>query len=134
MDRPLKVLVVDDEPINQKVLQCILQKYGHDVYTANNGKEAIEIYNKIRLDIIFMDILMPIMDGLTVIKDIREIQNFINNNHIQIIATSSPDIFMDNKEIFDKYEVTQLMPKPIDFILLKKKLAEAISHIIVPIR
>ena len=134
MDRPLKVLVVDDEPINQKVLQCILQKYGHDVYTANNGKEAIEIYNKIRLDIIFMDILMPIMDGLTVIKDIREIQNFINNNHIQIIATSSPDIFMDNKEIFNKYEVTQLTPKPIDFILLKEKLAEAISHIIVPIR
>jgi len=134
MDRPLKVLVVDDEPINQKVLQCILQKYGHDVYTANNGKEAIEIYNKIRLDIIFMDILMPIMDGLTVIKDIREIQNFINNNHIQIIATSSPDIFIDNKEFFDKYEVTQLLPKPIDFILLREKLAEAISHIIVPIR
>lgn len=134
MDRPLKVLVVDDEPINQKVLQCILLKYGHDVYTANNGEEAIRIYNKIRLDLIFMDILMPIMDGLTAIKEIREIQNFINNNHIQIIATSSPDIFMDNKEIFDKYEVTQLMPKPIDFILLKEKLAEAISHIIVPIR
>jgi len=41
---------------------------------------------------------------------------------------------MDNKEIFNKYEVTQLTPKPIDFILLKEKLAEAISHIIVPIR
>ena len=77
---------------------------------------------------------MPVMDGLTAIKEIREIQNFINNNHIQIIATSSPDIFIDNKEIFDKYEVTQLMPKPIDFILLKEKLAEAISHIIVSIR
>ena len=107
MDRPLKVLVVDDEPINQKVLQCILQKYGHDVYTANNGKEAIEIYNKTRLDLIFMDILMPIMDGLTTIKEIREIRNFINNNYIPIIATSSPDIFIDNKETFDKYEVTQ---------------------------
>ena len=134
MDRPLKLLVVDDEPINQKVLQYILQKYGHNVYTANNGKESIEIYNKTRLDLIFMDILMPIMDGLTAIKEIREIRNFINNNHIPIIATSSPDILIDNKETFDKYEVTQLMPKPIDFILLKQKLAEAISNIILPTR
>lgn len=134
MDRPLKVLVVDDEPIDKKVLQYILQKYGHDVYTANNGKEAIEIYNKTQLDLIFMDILMPVMDGLSAIKEIRKTHNFTNNNNMPIIATSSPDIFIENKGFFDKYEVTQLMPKPIDFILLKQILAEAISHIILPTR
>lgn len=134
MDRPFKILIVEDELINQKVLQCILQKYGHDVYIANNGKEALDIFKTTRLDLIFMDILMPILDGITAIKEIRETASFINNNNIKIIATTSPDVFIENKEIFDKHNVTQLISKPIDFVILKQKLAEAISNFILPVR
>ena len=134
MNRSFKILVVEDEQINQKVLQCILQKYGHDVYVANNGKEALDIFKTTKLDLIFMDILMPTMDGITAIKEIRETMNFINNNNIQIIVTTSPDFFIENQDFFDRYNVTQLIPKPIDFVLLKQKLAEAISNFILPAR
>lgn len=134
MDRSFKILIAEDELINQKVLQCILQKYGHDVYIANNGKEALDIFKTTKLDLIFMDILMPTMDGITAIKEIRETASFINNNNIQIIATTSPDVFIENEEIFNKYNVTQLISKPIDFVMLKQKLAEAISNFILPVR
>ncbi len=68
----LKLLLVDDNPFNQKVGVLKLQKQGHEVSVAGSGKEALAILEKRTFDIIFMDMHMPEMDGLETTARIRQ--------------------------------------------------------------
>ena len=66
-----KVLVVDDEPRNVRILQIHLNAQGYTVYTAEDGVEALDIVEKDAPDLILLDINMPKMDGFEVVKRIR---------------------------------------------------------------
>lgn len=70
----LNILVAEDSPANQMVIRLLLNNLGHNVTIANNGLEAIKIAkeNEQSLDVVFMDISMPEMDGITATKEIRE--------------------------------------------------------------
>ena len=68
-----RILVVDDEPEVGNMLKKFLTKKGHDVYTALNGEEALEVVKKERPHIVLLDIIMPKMDGIECLKRIREI-------------------------------------------------------------
>jgi CheY-like chemotaxis protein len=74
-----KVLLVEDNIINQDIIKGLLEGSGIDIDIANNGKEALDIYlsNKNRYELIFMDIHMPIIDGYEATKKIREIDSSI---------------------------------------------------------
>ncbi len=61
----IEVLYVEDKLVNQKVFSIMLENEGCNIDVANNGKEAVEMAAKKKYDIIFMDIQMPVMDGLT---------------------------------------------------------------------
>ncbi len=61
---PLRVLLVDDNAINQKVAVRILQQFGYQPEVAANGREALEMLDRQPFDFIFMDVMMPEMDGL----------------------------------------------------------------------
>ncbi len=86
--RNLNVLLVEDNHINQVLAVGLLQKLGHVVTIAENGKVAIEALNDSRFDAIFMDIQMPEMDGLTATKLIRE-QEKKTARHTPIIAMTA---------------------------------------------
>ena len=66
-----KILVVDDEPRNVKILQIHLNARGYAVYTAADGLQALDIVEKEMPDLILLDINMPRMDGFEVVKRIR---------------------------------------------------------------
>jgi len=70
--KSLKVLVAEDNLINQKIALLNLEKLGHQVRFANNGIEAVELYKKENFDVVFMDIQMPEMGGLEATGQIRE--------------------------------------------------------------
>ncbi|HVY72413.1 MAG TPA: response regulator [Verrucomicrobiae bacterium] len=68
---PLRLLMAEDNPINQKVTQHLLQQMGYKTEIANNGKEAVDAVERETYDIVFMDMQMPEMDGLEATAEIR---------------------------------------------------------------
>jgi len=71
---PMRIMVCDDNAINQKVAQRVLQQMGYTVTVTSNGREALEAVDRERFDLIFMDLQMPELNGLEATKAIRERQ------------------------------------------------------------
>ncbi|NQX62733.1 PAS domain S-box protein [Paenibacillus qinlingensis] len=74
-EQTLKILIAEDNEVNQLVLKKMIEKLGHKTTIVQNGKEAVEAVKRYPYDIIFMDIQMPWMDGLTATKIIHEMLN-----------------------------------------------------------
>lgn len=66
------ILIVDDEFSVAEVLEAVLTDAGHEVITAINGRQALERLNQRRPDLVLLDFMMPIMDGPTLLKEIRK--------------------------------------------------------------
>ncbi len=71
MDKKI-ILLVDDEPDFLEVIKSRLESNGYDVLTASNGKEALETLKKEKVDAVLLDILMPGMNGIETLKNIRQ--------------------------------------------------------------
>jgi two-component system sensor histidine kinase/response regulator len=84
----LQILLVEDNPVNHTVGLRMLQKMGHVVALAKNGKEALERIAKNKFDLVFMDVQMPEMDGLTATRHIRASER-LSGRHQRIIAMTA---------------------------------------------
>jgi len=83
-----KVLVVDDDPINRKLIVRILSKKGFEAIEAGNGVEAFTALENNDIDIILLDIVMPVMDGIEFLKEIKTKPAYIN---VPIIILTTDD-------------------------------------------
>ncbi len=70
--RPLSVLLVEDHEINRKLAQIMLQRMGHHFVLANDGQQALNCLDKETFDVVLLDVMMPVMDGMTALKIWRE--------------------------------------------------------------
>ena len=70
-DGPIKVLLVDDDRINRVLLNAILKREGYTVLEANDGQEAVDIFDNEKPDLVLMDVMMPVMDGYEATKLIK---------------------------------------------------------------
>jgi CheY-like chemotaxis protein len=70
--RPLSVLLVEDHEINRKLAQIMLQRMGHHFVLANDGQQALNCLEKETFDLVLLDVMMPVMDGMTALKTWRE--------------------------------------------------------------
>lgn len=71
-----KVLVVDDEPDILEFIEYNLRREGYDVYLANNGQEGIDKARQINPDLIILDVMMPVIDGIETCRRLREMEEF----------------------------------------------------------
>ncbi len=81
----MSILLVEDNILNQRLMTINLSSLGHKVTVANNGLEGVELFKKNPFDLILMDIMMPVMDGIEATKVIREIEKR-ENKYTPIIA------------------------------------------------
>jgi CheY-like chemotaxis protein len=91
------VLLVEDNLINQKIVLLSLKKLVKNIDVAVNGKEALDKFGTSKYDIILMDVQMPIMNGYTAAKKIREIEAS-TNSHTPIIAITANALMGDREE------------------------------------
>jgi two-component system, sensor histidine kinase and response regulator len=85
--RRLRILLVEDNAINQKLAGSLLGKLGHEVTIADNGRTALDLFAPMAFDLIFMDMQMPVMDGISATQAIREKEQGIC--HTPIIAMTA---------------------------------------------
>ena len=107
-----RILVAEDNPNNQLLIKIILQKLGLEVVLVENGKLAVEKYENENFDLIFLDINMPIMDGLTALKIIREQEQKLQK-HTPIIALTANSINGDRERYIDE-GMDNYLSKPFD--------------------
>ena len=86
--RSLRVLVAEDNPVNQTLVSRMLEKLGHNVRVANNGKEAIQCAQDEDFDLILMDVQMPEMDGIEATTEIRAAEGS-TGKHVPIVAVTA---------------------------------------------
>lgn len=108
-----KVLVAEDNLANQELIKAILENMQIDFEIVNNGLEAYEYYKKNQYDLIFMDINMPIMDGIESFNKIREYEISANKEKTPICALTANAIKGD-KERFLELGMNEYLSKPIN--------------------
>ena len=115
----LKILLVEDNILNQRIITFSFKKYNHEVTIANNGLEAVEKFNETTFDVILMDIMMPVMDGLEASMKIREVEkNKDVKNRTPIIALTANTMDNDREKCIS-YGMDDFMAKPFDMEKLK---------------
>jgi two-component system sensor histidine kinase/response regulator len=105
-----RLLLVEDNEINRQVAQEILEGFGLDVTTAQNGEEAIALLKDEQFDGVLMDMQMPVMDGVTATREIRKNPHF---SKLPIIALTANVMVSEQKEFLDA-GITDHIGKPID--------------------
>ncbi len=93
-----RILVVEDNAINQKVAQGLLKKFGVQVDLAANGEEAITSLENLPFDLVFMDCQMPVMDGYDATQKIRHSESKVLNRDIPIIAMTANSMEGDREK------------------------------------
>jgi EAL domain-containing protein (putative c-di-GMP-specific phosphodiesterase class I) len=104
---PARVLVADDDEAIRSLMGRILSSHGHHVLLANDGEEAFKLYTQTDIDLIVSDISMPRMDGLTLLRRVREDDEDIP--FILLAGAPSADTAIDAL----RYHATEYLPKPI---------------------
>jgi polar amino acid transport system substrate-binding protein len=95
--RGQRILLVEDNPVNQHVAQRLLQKLAATVTVANNGAEALDRLAEIPFDAVLMDCQMPVMDGFTATRRIRESERERGGKHLPIIALTA-NVMSEDRE------------------------------------
>lgn len=96
---PLNILVVDDDELNQRMMRVLLSREGHNVDVASNGLEAFEMIKARKFDIVFMDLQMPVMDGIAASRKIREWES--GNRQTFIVALTASYLPEKGQELFE---------------------------------
>ena len=123
--RPLKILLAEDNQVNQLIVVRMLEKSGHSVSVAVNGREVLRLLGEDRYDAVLMDVQMPEMDGLEATRRIRQSESASGaNGRIPVIALTAHAMAGDEQSCFDA-GMDGYLSKPLD----AKTLADTLLRI-----
>ncbi|MDO3380110.1 response regulator [Geoalkalibacter halelectricus] len=120
--RPLDILVAEDNPVNAKVLSRLLEKAGHRITLATNGGEALQLAENKPFDLVFMDVQMPVVDGLEATRGLREREK-VTGGRVPVIALTAHALKEDRERCLAA-GMDDYLTKP----LMAEELYRAVAH------
>ncbi|XPF93840.1 response regulator [Colwellia sp. RE-S-Sl-9] len=123
-----KILLVEDNRINQKVVILHLTKLGYEFDIANDGQEAVNLFTANHYDLILMDCMMPIKDGFVATKEIRQYEKIHKKTPTTIIALTASVVEEDIQQCF-ACGMNDYLPKPFKAEILKSKILNAMNDL-----
>jgi len=106
-----RILVAEDEPVNQQVIGKLLGMAGFSYDIAENGQKAIELFKKKHYDAALFDVQMPVMDGIAATQEIRRIERAERRQRLPIIAVTARAMFGDKERIIEN-QLDDYIAKP----------------------
>ena len=119
-----EILVVDDDSMNRKLLQRSLENDGHVVRLATNGREAVDELRQRAPDVVLLDIVMPVMDGIEVLEHMKADPEL---HHLPVLMISSVE---DSASVVRCIEMgaDDFLPKPFDPIILRARVTAGLTR------
>jgi len=116
----LRILLAEDNPVNQRLASRLLEKRGHSVVVAGNGLEALEALEKESFDLVFMDVQMPVMDGFEATAAIRKKES-TTGIRVPVVALTAHAMKGDREKCLaggmDGYLTKPIRPQELDEVL-----------------
>jgi len=120
----IRVLVVDDEPMNLMVAEGIFKEYQMEVSTAGSGIEAIDLCKKEDFDLIFLDHMMPDMDGVETLKQLHKI--YADSGRVHTIIAFTANAVSGAREMFLREGFDEFVSKPIEYLEMERVLKKVL--------
>jgi two-component system cell cycle sensor histidine kinase/response regulator CckA len=122
--KPLTILIVDDLPINLKLLRAQLEGEGHTVVEAHHGEEGLELLDRQKVDVIVSDILMPVMDGYRFCQEVRKSER---HRHLPFIAYTSTYVSPSDEKLSLDLGADRYLLKPAPIAKMMRTIEEALA-------
>ncbi len=124
----IRILLVDDNPVNQKLAIKLLTKFGFNTDSAMNGEDAVRKLETTTYDLVLMDVRMPLLDGYGATRIIRNVESNVLNHDIPIIAMTADAMKGDKEKCLDA-GMNDYIAKPINPKNLRETIEKQISKI-----
>ncbi len=121
MKRPIRILVIDDEPLIRRAFQKLFQGAQFEVFVAEDGKLGLEIWQNQNFDFVFIDILMPNLNGWEVLES----KNEWAPTRVQMMSAFTGDL-TDRKKWIEK--IDGFLPKPFENVIGIRQWVESFSQ------
>ena len=126
----LRVLLVEDNPVNRRFAQVLLQKLGCTVMEARDGREGLKLHADGVFDIVLCDIQMPVMDGYQFAREVRNREQR-GATHVPILALTANALKGDREQCLEA-GMDDYLPKPVDSQKLQSKIRRLVRPIHIP--
>ncbi|HEY4643070.1 MAG TPA: PAS domain S-box protein [Thermoanaerobaculia bacterium] len=122
---PLNILIVDDQPINLRLLRAELESEGHNVFEASNGEEGLAVLDRQQIDVIISDILMPVMDGY---RFCHEVRRSTKHRDIPFIVYTSTYLSPSDEKLSLDLGADRYLRKPASLEELVRTIGETLTE------
>lgn len=123
--KTLRILIVEDNPVNQQLLKGLLHRLGHTGVVVGDGEKALKCIAKFSFDVVLMDVMMPVMDGYDALKALRA-QEKQQGGHLPVIMVTG-QTEADDQSRLKRAGADGYLAKPVDFKLLQIELHKVLS-------
>lgn len=121
----LNVLVADDVPVNLRIAAAMLKRMGHRGVLVQDGGQALRAIASQHFDAVLLDVSMPVLDGLSVLKEIRSMDESCGRRTPVIIV--SGHAFAEDRQRFLSAGADGFVAKPVDFEILRSEMMRAVG-------
>lgn len=116
--RVLNILVAEDNFINQKLLKALLKQLGHTGMVVENGQQALQCLQQHRFDVVLMDVMMPVLDGLQALQQLRQQERSTGRHQPVVMVTAHTEA--EDEAAMLHAGADGYLPKPVQLDALQK--------------